>query len=312
MITIDEIFTKLDNLFAQNEIGQVEPFLLSCLDQAKDENEFGIYISVGNELIGFYRSTSQFEKAFAVSEDVLLLLEELQLEETEHFATTLLNAATAYRAAGRYEEALVDYTRALKIYEEKLPADDYRFAGLYNNISLLLERLNENEKAAVFLERAISIVETQADSRMELATSKTNLALIYFKLKENGKAEALLAEAIAIFQENGENTDAHYSAALAGMGEAYFHMGRLQKALEYYEEALLEVEKHFGRNMSYALLCGNCSAICQRLGEHEKAAQYAKLENDLRSQLEAGSAQEEQKPQPLKSEEELDGEKENA
>lgn len=285
MITIDEIFTKLDNLFAANAIDQVEPFLLSCLNQAQEEREFGVYISVGNELIGFYRSISQFEKAFAISEDVLLLMEELQLDETEHFATTLLNAATAYRAAEKYEDALVDYTRALKIYEAKLPADDYRFAGLYNNISLLLERLNENEKAAVFLERAISIVEIQADARMELATSKTNLALIYFKLKENEKAETLLEEAISIFQENGENTDAHYSAALAGMGEAYFHMGRLERALEYYEMSLDEVEKHFGRNMSYALLCGNCASICQKLGEHERADHYARLENDLRSQL---------------------------
>lgn len=286
MMTIDEIFAKLDDLFAQNAVGEVEPFLTSCLDQAREENAFGIYISVGNELIGFYRSTSQFEKAFAVSEDVLLLLEELQLDETEHFATTLLNAATAYRAAGRYEEALADYTRALKIYETTLPPDDYRFAGLYNNISLLLERLDENEKAAIFLERAISIVEKQEDSRMELATSKTNLALIYFKLKENEKAEALLEEAISIFRENGENTDAHYSAALAGMGEAYFHMGRLEKALEYYEQSLAEVEKHFGRNLSYALLCGNCASICTRLGEHEKAERYAETEKELRSRLE--------------------------
>lgn len=285
-MTIDEIFAKLDNLFARNEIEQVEPFLLSCLNQAQEDREFGIYISVGNELIGFYRSTSQFEKAFAISEDVLLLLEELQLEESEHFATTLLNAATAYRAAGKMEEALADYTRALKIYEEKLPPDDYRFAGLYNNISLMLERMNENEKAAVFLERAISIVEKQADARMELATSKTNLALIYFKMQKNEEAEALLEEAIRIFMENGENTDAHYSAALAGMGEAYFHMGRLEKALDYYEQSLKEVEKHFGQNLSYALLCGNCAAICQKLGEHNKAEAYAQKEKTLRSQLE--------------------------
>lgn len=285
-MSIDEIFAKLDDLFAQNAIGQVEPFLLSCLNQAQEEKEFGVYISVGNELIGFYRSTSQFEKAFAVSEDVLLLLEELQLEETEHFATTLLNAATAYRAAGRMEDALRDYTRALKIYEEKLPPEDYRFAGLYNNISLMLESMNENEKAAVFLERAIDIVKKQGDARMELATSKTNLALIYFKLEKNEEAEALLEEAISIFSENGENTDAHYSAALAGMGEAYFRMGRLTKALDYYEQSLQEVEKHFGRNLSYALLCGNCATICQKLGEHKKAETYAETEKMLRSRLE--------------------------
>lgn len=277
---IEEIFTKLDQMFADNAIDQVEPFLLSCMEEAKEANDFGVYISVGNELIGFYRSISKYEEAFAIAEDVLLLMEELQLEETEHFATTLLNTATAYRAAGRLKEALTDYTRALKIYEDKLEPNDYRFAGLYNNISLMLEQMNENEKAAAFLERAISIVEKREDARMELATSKTNLALIYFKLQDNTKAEELLQEAVSIFQENGENTDAHYSAALAGLGEAFYHTGRLEKALHYYEQSLAELEKHFGRNASFGLLCGNCAAISRRLGDHEKADHYAALEKE--------------------------------
>lgn len=280
MKTIEDIFSKLDQLFAKNAVDQVEPFLLSCLEEAKEEKNYAIYISAGNELTGFYRSISRYEEAFSVAEDVLLLMEELQLEDSVHFATTLLNAATAYSAAGRTKEALTDYTRALKIYETKLAPGDYRFAGLYNNISLLLERLGENEKAAVFLEHAIEIVEKQEDARMELATSKTNLALLFFKLKENEKAETLLSEAVSIFQQNGEHTDAHYSAALAGLGEACFHMGRLQKALDFYEQSLTELEKHFGKNASYGLLCGNCATICRQLGDLQAAQKYAALERE--------------------------------
>lgn len=277
---IEDIFTKLDQLFAENAIEQVEPFLQSCLEEAKQKEDFGIYISVGNELIGFYRSISKYEAAFAIAEDVLLLMEELQLEDTEHFATTLLNTATAYRAAGRCKEALIDYKRALQIYENRLPAEDYRFAGLYNNISLMLEQMEENEMAADYLKRAIAIVEKLPEARMELATSKTNLALIYFKLKDNEKAEVLLQEAVAIFGESKGNTDAHYSAALAGLGEAFYHMGRLEKALSYYEQSLAELEKHFGRNASYGLLCGNCAAIARSLGDQEKAAHYTALEKE--------------------------------
>lgn len=274
MMKIEEIYGRLDQLFAENKITEVEPFLLECLEKAREEDAFGIYISVGNEMIGFYRSTGQFEKAFAISEDVLLLMEELQLDGTEHFATTLLNVATAYSMAGRLKEALTDYTRALQIYESVLSGDDYRFAGLYNNMSILFEKMDENEKAASFLERAIGIVEKQSDSRMELATSKTNLALICFKLNEVEKAEALLEEAVSIFEENGENTDAHFGAALAGMGEACYRAGRIQKALQYYEKSLEEVKKHFGKNDSYRLLCQNCSTIAKQLGEHEKASFY--------------------------------------
>ena len=116
MMTIDQILTKLDHYYKEDQLTEVEPFLLSCLEDAKKEQEYGIYISVGNELLGFYRSIGQFEAAFAVGEDVLLLMEELQLDHTVHFATTLFNVATAYRTAGKYEEALANYRRALEMW----------------------------------------------------------------------------------------------------------------------------------------------------------------------------------------------------
>lgn len=274
MMSIDEILKKLDGLFADEKLEKVEPFLLSCMRQAKAGDEYGIYISVGNELIGFYRSISRYEEAFAVAEDVLLLMEELQLEGTVHFATTLLNTATAYRAAGRYEEALADYRRALEIYQRDLPKDDYRLAGLYNNISILLEKLEENEKAALFLHKAIQIVEKQPGSRLELATSRTNLALIELKLNRLDEAKSLLDAACRAFEEDGGITDSHYSAALAGLGEVCYRQGGLERALGYYEHALFEVEKHFGRNQGYGLLCGNCSLVCRELGRTAEADEY--------------------------------------
>lgn len=274
MMNIDEILKKLDGLFADEKLEEVEPFLLSCMRQAKAGDEYGIYISAGNELIGFYRSISRYEEAFAVAEDVLLLMEELQLEGTVHFATTLLNTATAYRAAGRYEEALGDYRRALEIYQRDLPKDDYRLAGLYNNISILLEKLDENEKSALFLQKAIQIVEKQPGSRLELATSRTNLALIQLKLNRLEEAKKLLDAACRAFEEDGGITDAHYSAALAGQGEVCYRQGGLERALGYYEHALFEVEKHFGRNQGYGLLCGNCSLVCRELGRKAEADEY--------------------------------------
>ena len=48
-------------------------------------------------------------------------MEELQLDHTVHFATTLFNVATAYRTAGKYEEALANYRRALEIYQKSFP-----------------------------------------------------------------------------------------------------------------------------------------------------------------------------------------------
>ena len=50
-------------------------------------------------------------------------------------ATTLLNAATAYRFAGQSQKALELFQQCQAIYEEKLSPMDEHYAGLYNNMS---------------------------------------------------------------------------------------------------------------------------------------------------------------------------------
>ena len=201
-------------------------------------------------------------------------MEELQLDHTVHFATTLFNVATAYRTAGKYEEALANYRRALEIYQKELPKDDYRLAELYSSISILLEKLNENENAALFLGKAIQIMEKQPGTRVEVATSRTSLALIELKMDKLEAAEKHLELAISAFKEDGGKTDTHYSAALAELGEVCYRQGSLERSLENYEHALFEVEKHFGRKEGYGLLCGNCAAICRELGQSAKAEEY--------------------------------------
>lgn len=278
-------FAQLDALFAENQIEKVEPFLYGSLEQAKEEKDYGAYISICNEMIGFFRSVSEFRKAFDAAEDVLLLMEELQLDRSEHFATTLLNAATAYRAAGNYQQAYVYYEQALQIYEGLIPAGDYRYAGLFNNMSILLEKMERNDEAILYAGKALAIIETLEGGEMETATTLTNLALLYFKISDYQKAQELLERALKLFEQNGDRTDAHYSGALAGVGEAYYHMKDYEKSLAAYEKALSEVEKHFGRNLSYAVLCENCAAVCEALQEEEKRQNYLLTAAKIRESL---------------------------
>lgn len=284
-MNVDKFFETLDSYFAKQELDKVDPFLVSSLEQAKEEEDYGAYISICNEMIGFYRSISAFEKAYAAAEDALLLMEELQMEHTEHFATTLLNAATAYRAAGDYATALRYYKQALQIYDGILSPQDYRYAGLYNNMSILLEKMEENEEAIAYADKALGIIETLEGGEMETATTLTNLALLYFKVSQPVKAKELLERALRLFEGSGENTDAHYSGALAGVAEAWYRMQDYGKALEYYEKALREVKAHFGENMSYAVLCENCAAVCEKLGDEEKLRFYRERAEKVKSGL---------------------------
>ncbi len=271
-MNMDAFFEELDSYFEKNQVEKIDGFLTASLEQAKEEEDYAAYISICNEMIGFYRSVSAFQKA---AEDVLLLMEELKLEDTEHFATTLLNTATAYSAAGDYAQALRFYRQAVQIYERLLPAEDYRWAGLYNNMSIMLEKAGENREAVDCAKKALAIIEKQEGNEAQTATTLTNLALVYFKLSENEEAKNCLSRAIALFEQGEGAPNEHYSGALAGMGEAYFRDGEYEKSLDIYERALEDVKQHYGENMSYGILCENCAAVCGAMGDEKKQKEYA-------------------------------------
>lgn len=271
---INRFFEELDSYFDKNDTAGVDAYLTTSLQTAKEEEDYAAYISICNEMIGFYRSVSAFEKAYMAAEDVLLLMEELNLEESEHFATTLLNAATAYSAGGDFTQAMRFYRQTVQIYEKLLPPEDDRWAGLYNNMSILLEKMDENEEAADCAKKALAVIEKQEAGSAQTATTLTNLALICFKLSKNEEAKAHLSRAIALFEKDAAAPNEHYSGALAGMGEACFRDGYYERALSYYERALEDVKRHYGENMSYGILCENCAAVCGAMGKDEKQKSY--------------------------------------
>lgn len=284
-MNIDRFFEELDSCFEKNDTAGVDAYLMTSLQTARDEEDYAAYISICNEMIGFYRSVSAFEKAYVAAEDVLLLMEELKLEETEHFATTLLNAATAYSAGGNFDQALRLYRQAMQIYDRLLSSEDYRWASLYNNMSIMLEKAGENREAADYAKRALAIIEKQAGNEAQTATTLTNLALVYFKLSENEEAKRCLAQAIDLFEQGTGEPNEHYSGALAGMGEACYRDGEYERALSYYERALEDVKRHYGENMSYGILCENCAAVCGAMGDGEKQKSYAERAQEVISKL---------------------------
>ena len=108
---IQSVLDQLDQLFVQKKLAEVEPFLTGRLQVALEEGDAGSALTLMNELAGFYRSVSQPEKSLEAAEQALSAVSLMKLSGTAPHATTLLNAATAYRAAG-------DLTRALSLYQE--------------------------------------------------------------------------------------------------------------------------------------------------------------------------------------------------
>lgn len=286
-MTAQEMYEKLDGLFAAHAMEQVEPFLLSCLQEADDTENGALYLAVCNELMGFYRSVSAFEKATLTARHVLDWLREAPpgLREAQLLATTFVNAATAFRAAGQLEESYTYYQQALPLYEQALPPGDYRLAGLYNNLGLLLEQMDRNQEAGEALEKALAIVTPIQGAQIERAITLTNLAQIDLKQEREAQAKERLLLAQRLFLEPGGEPDAHYGAVLSGLGSLAFRGGDYAEALACYRQALEEVKKNFGETLDYAALLENCAAACGKLGDTPLQRRYLERAGEVRARL---------------------------
>lgn len=266
---INQVLAGLDKLFAENKMDEVPDYLKRALAISDKEKDYSSKISILNELIGFYRVTSKYDKAFEYGRQALAILDGMGLRDTIPYATTLLNIASAHRAAGNLEEALKLYKRIEAIYNCNLSPDDFLIASFYNNIALLYQEMGDFGNAVVSLRKALDVIKTFDNGASELATTYSNLGASLVRTGNIDEAKEMLEKSLAIY-DGIEERGYHYSSALSAMGEVYFRFGDYQKALEYYEKAADEIYHVFGENAAYKVMQEN---IAQVRAQMDKAKQ---------------------------------------
>lgn len=265
---IENVIAGLDQLFETNQGEKVEDYLSGYLEQALKEGDAGSAITLINELIGFYRDTSQYGKATAYCEKLPSFMERAGLSGTVHYGTSCLNIANAYRAAGRLEDSMKYYHIVFDIYEQVLEPGDFRYASLHNNLSLLYQEMGEFDKACGELEQALSIVLHYPGAIIEQGVTYTNLAASYNRAGQKEKAKEMVEKGLAIF-EDGHQDDFHYSAALSVAGDVWFAYGEYEKAADRYEQAMLVLRRHVGVTHAYFRIVSNLQTCYEALGKPE-------------------------------------------
>lgn len=278
---INQVLTEYDNMFGVKELGEIEAFLVEQIDKAYAEPDYYSAVTLLNEIIGFCRDTSQNEKGLKYCEQDLKLMQEMGLEGSVEYATSLLNVANAYRAFGKWEDSLALYQQTREIYEEKLPAGKFNYASLYNNWSLLYQEMQDFDNARIMLEKALEVVFGYPDAVMPIATTHCNLAVTLLHLYQEKRRECQeipehedvskqaekiyaqavdhLKKALEIHEKDG-GQDMHYSGVLSAMGDALYLDRRYGEAAGYYAKAMKELEKHVGRTEAYDRVAENYAA----------------------------------------------------
>ncbi|MDE6531104.1 MAG: DUF4125 family protein [Lachnospiraceae bacterium] len=270
---INQVLTEYDSMFGVKELGEIEAFLVEQIDKAYAEPDYYSAVTLLNEIIGFCRDTSQNEKGLKYCEQDLKLMQEMGLEGSVEYATSLLNVANAYRAFGKWEDSLALYQQTQAIYQKKLPAGEFNYASLYNNWSLLYQEMQDFDNARIMLEKALEVVSGYPDAVMPLATTHCNLAVTLLHLYQNKQQKEIydqaiehLKKALEIHERDG-GQDMHYSGVLSAMGDALYLDRRYGEAAEYYAKAMKELEKHVGRTEAYDRVAENYRAAVRLAAE---------------------------------------------
>ena len=175
-IPVGRIIEKLDSYLNQNDYASAERHLLYWISEADSCNDMRGKLTLLNEQIGLYRKTEKETECLTAVADALSLAVSMNMEQSVTYGTTLINAATGYKAFGKAEKALPLYRKAQIIYESALDSDDGRLGGLYNNMALTLTELKNFREAEDLFNKAIEVMEKQENGELEVAITRLNIA----------------------------------------------------------------------------------------------------------------------------------------
>ena len=264
---IEKVLKELDELPGGTEAYKTEAFLYENIETANRKGDKGAALTLINELIGYFRYMGKFDDADKVIADARSMCKEMGITSSQSYATTLLNIATLERAMGSFAESLADYMHVKDIYDKHLDPNDYLYAALYNNLSLLYQETARDEEAASCLIKALDVISLYDDRRIEQAITRTNLAQAYLRLDKLKEAGDELISAEDIFEKEGGD-EFHYPGCLNAIADLKVRSGDFEGAVSYYEKALALLERHVGKeNPGYLTVSDNLSRVRQMLTE---------------------------------------------
>lgn len=264
-MNVNSVLQQVDELYARSEGAKAECLMCSAIEEAVKEQDNESLLQLLNELLGYYRETSQVEQSYQIAEQIIALALGMGLENTIPYATCLLNVANAYRAGGKLADSLECYEKVRAIYSVTLTKDNMLIASMENNLSLLYQEMGAFDKAKESLLRALPIVMgKKAD--FEVAVTYANLAGTCMQLGEAKEAYRYAQLAVKGFEAMNVQ-DAHYGAALSALGMYYYGLEDYSRALEYFTKARDIMEQNLGRNEYYYRLEDNVQESLRHLEE---------------------------------------------
>jgi CHAT domain-containing protein/Tfp pilus assembly protein PilF len=188
-------------------------------------------------------------------------------------ARNLCRKGAELRGAGKYDEALLSYERAVEISERVLEPGHPDVAVPINGLAILYYYEGDYAKAESLHQRALAIREKAlGPNHPDVATSLNGLGNIYWNKGDYAKAESLHHRALAIREKALGPNHPDVAISLNNLGLLYHYTGDFAKAETLYKRALAIKESALGpEHTSVAESLNNLGRLYIERGENAKA-----------------------------------------
>ena len=269
---VNDFLAGLDAIFDRHAAAkEAGPYLEQAMVDAENAGDDAGLLTVLNETLGFYRSQGRHKENQWIVQRTLELAARMGLTtaDSEAWTTTLINCATAMRAAKQYDQAEDLYHQAQDVARRTLKPTDRRLAALHNNLSMLYSETGRLDKSEIELREALRIIEASSvnpDADIDVASSNTNLALTLLGEGKLEEAHQHAARALDIYHTGHLEHSAHYASALAGFAQVCFAERHFAEAVNGYRKALAVIRECYGTDTDYYRITS------ENLAEAEEAA----------------------------------------
>jgi tetratricopeptide (TPR) repeat protein len=224
-IPMPEIIRECDRLFNSEKMTELGDHLRKWRDEARRigdrEGELGIL----SELMGHYRMLGDRERGMEAVRDGFTLLGKLGIAGSVTAGTILVNGATALQAFGEVDEALNYYKEAFRCYGAHLDPNDWRFAGLLNNMAAAYAAKHDVKYAEAYYRKALDVLKA-CGNLMDAAVTHVNLAQMYAAEDRNDpRIASELDLALACFDDPAAVRDGYYAHTCRKCASAFGPLG---------------------------------------------------------------------------------------
>ena len=243
-IPMQEIIAECDRLFNEERTFELGEHLRKWRAEAQAAGDREGELGILSELMGHYRMQGDRERGLAAVRDGFTLMGRLGIAGSVSAGTILINGATALQAFGEIDESLRYYKEAFRCYGAHLDPNDWRFAGLLNNMAAAYAAKHDVKYAEAYYRKALGVLKA-CGNLMDAAVTHVNLAQMYAaEDRDDPRITGELDLAMACFDDPAAVHDGYYAHTCRKCASAFGSLGRPdietelnRRADEYYAGA---------------------------------------------------------------------------